>query len=54
LLGYELYLDDGLGGTLTSTDPVDVANKPYLQSYEVTFVSALTGRNFRAFLRAIN
>lgn len=33
---YELYVDDGLGGTLALTDNSVIYGKPYLSSHEVT------------------
>jgi len=47
-------LDDGLGGSFTITDPILVGSKPFLRSHQATFSNTLTGRKYRAFLRAIN
>jgi len=54
LIGFELYLDDGLGGSFTSIDPVLVGSKPFLRSHQAIFSNTLTGRRYRAYLRAIN
>lgn len=54
LIGYELYLDNGLGGSFVNTDSVDVMYKPYLKSHRVTMPGTQTGKNFRVYLRAVN
>lgn len=33
---YELYVDDGLAGSLVLTDDVSIRGKPYLSSHGVT------------------
>lgn len=37
ITGYELYVDDGNGGSFTNTDSSVIANKPYLRSHLLTF-----------------
>jgi hypothetical protein len=37
LLSYSLFVNDGLGGSVfTEVNPVQINNKPYLNSYDVT------------------
>ena len=54
LIGYELFLDDGLGGPFVNTDSSDIMNKPYLLSYQIVLPVSQTGFNFRLYIRALN
>ncbi len=54
ITGYELYVDDGIGGSFTNTDSSSIANKPYLRSHQLNLPSAKTGKYFRIKIKAIN
>lgn len=54
LIGYELYMDNGLGGAFVSTDDAEVKFKPYLKSHQVTKPSTDSGKAYRIYLRAVN
>lgn len=54
MIGFELYMDDGIGGGFFNTDTGEIMYKPYLKSYQVTRPSQDTGKAFRIYLRALN
>lgn len=54
ILGYELLINDGLGGELyTIVDDAEIRNKPYLSQHTVTGLS-LTGNFYKFKIRAFN
>lgn len=54
LTGFELYVDDGANGALSSVDTGTIANKPYLREHTYTLTGSDTGKTFRIYLSAVN
>lgn len=54
ILSYELYLDDGQGGSFVSTDAEVIGSKSYLREHTVSFDASKSGLTFRFKIKSLN
>jgi len=48
-----LFIDNGLGGAFTEVDSVNIRNKPYITTYDISSLSG-TGNIFKIKLQVFN
>ncbi len=54
ITGYQIFVDDGLGGAFTEYDPTNVNDKPFMSYYDIDMSTGVVGNTYRIKIAAEN